>query len=103
MILFSQWEMEVIKVEPDIHREAVFLVSNSADTQYNIKEKDQSDPFKFILLKPEDKVGKAAQHLKKIISCMMYTKKGPNIEMYRNRNIIFSMYQNELVPNCVQL
>jgi hypothetical protein len=62
MILFSQREMEVNKVEPDIHREEVSLVSHSADSQYNIKEEDQSDPIKFILLKPEDKVGKTLQY-----------------------------------------
>jgi len=61
MILFSQYEMEVNKVEPDIQREEVLLVSHSADSQYNIKEEDQSDPFKFILLKPENKVGKTLQ------------------------------------------
>jgi hypothetical protein len=61
MISFSQCETEVIKV---------FLVANSADTQHNIKYKDQSDPFKYILLKPEDKVGKTDQHLEKIKSVL---------------------------------
>jgi hypothetical protein len=49
-------------VKLDLHKEGVFLVANSADTQYNIKDKDQSDPFKFILLKP---VGKTDQHLER--------------------------------------
>jgi len=60
--------MEVNKVEPDTHREEMLLVSHSADSQYNIKEEDQSDPFKFMLLKPEDKVGKTLQYLEKSIS-----------------------------------
>lgn len=68
MILFSQCEMEVNKAEPDIHKEEVLLVSHSPDSQYNIKEEDQSDPFKFIVLKPEDKVGKTLQYLGKSIS-----------------------------------
>ena len=58
MILFLQCEMEVIKVEPDIHREAVLLASHSTDSQYHITEEDESDPFTFISVKPEDKVGK---------------------------------------------
>jgi hypothetical protein len=68
MILFSQCAMEVNKVEPDMQREEVLLVSHSADSQYNIKEEDQSDPFKCILIKPENKVGKTLQYLGKIIS-----------------------------------
>jgi len=67
MILFSQCEMEVNKVEPDMQREDVLLVSHSADSQYNIKEEDKSDPFKFILLKPENKVGKTLQYVGKIV------------------------------------
>ena len=85
--------MEVNKVEPDIHTEEVLLVSHSADSQYNIKEEDQSNPFKFILLKPEDKVGKTLQYLGKIISFVIQANKGANTEMYLNRNIIFSIYK----------
>jgi hypothetical protein len=103
MILLSQCELEINKVEPDIHREEVLLVSHSADSQYNVKEEDQSDLFKFILLKPENKVGKTLQYLQKIISFTIEANKGANTEMYLNRNIILSMNQNELLPNCVQL
>ena len=103
MILFSQCEMEVNKVEPDIHRDEVLLVSHSADSQYNIKEEVQSDPFKFIVLMPVDKVGKTLQYLEKIISFTIKANKGAITEMCLNRNIIFSINQNELVPNCVQL
>jgi hypothetical protein len=71
MILFSECEMEVNKVEPDIHREEVLLVSPSSDSLYNIKEEDQSDAFKFILLKPEGKVGKTLQYLGRSISFMI--------------------------------
>jgi hypothetical protein len=67
MVLLSQCEMEINKVEPDIHREEVLLVSHSADSQYNVEEEDQSDLFKFILLKPENKVGKTLQYLGKIV------------------------------------
>jgi hypothetical protein len=49
--------MEVIKVEPDIDREALLLVSHSANSQLAIKEEDQSDSFTFVSVKPEDKVG----------------------------------------------
>jgi hypothetical protein len=48
--------MEVIKVEPDIDREALLLVSHSEDTQLDIKE-DHPDPFTFVSVKTEDKVG----------------------------------------------
>jgi hypothetical protein len=58
MILFSQCEMEIIKVEPEIHTEAVLLVSHSEDSQYHMEEKNQSEQFTFISVKPEDKVRK---------------------------------------------
>lgn len=43
-------------MEPDIHREAALVVSHCEASQYYTKE-DQSDPFTFISIKPEDKVG----------------------------------------------
>jgi hypothetical protein len=64
MILFSQCEMEIMKVEPDAQREAVLLVSRSEDSQYHIKEEDHSDSFTFISVKPEDKVGKTVSSVR---------------------------------------
>jgi hypothetical protein len=47
--------MEVIKVEPDIDREAL-LVSHSENPQLGMKE-DRPDPFTVVLIDTEDKVG----------------------------------------------
>jgi hypothetical protein len=47
--------MEVIKVEPDIDRETLLLVSHSEDTQLGMKE-DCADPFTLVSVEIEDKV-----------------------------------------------
>jgi hypothetical protein len=49
--------MEVIKVEPDIDREALLLVSHAANSRLTIKEEDQSESFTFVPVMPDDKVG----------------------------------------------
>ncbi|KDR14290.1 hypothetical protein L798_11881 [Zootermopsis nevadensis] len=48
--------MEVIKVEPDIDREALLLVSHSAISQLAIKEEDQSGAFTYVSVEPENKI-----------------------------------------------
>jgi hypothetical protein len=49
--------MEVIKVEPDIDRETLLLVSHSEESQLGIKEEDRPDPITFVSIEIEDKVG----------------------------------------------
>jgi hypothetical protein len=48
--------MEVIKVEPDIDRETLLLVSHSEDSQLSIKE-HRPGPFTVVSVEIEDKVG----------------------------------------------
>jgi hypothetical protein len=49
--------MEVIKVEPDIDRETLLLVSHSEDSQLSIKEEHRPAPFTVVSVEIEDKVG----------------------------------------------
>lgn len=48
--------MEVIKVEPDIDRETLLVVSHSEDSQLDIKDEDRPDPFTLVSVEIEDKV-----------------------------------------------
>lgn len=48
--------MEVIKVEPDIDRETLLVVSHSEDSQLGIKDEDHPDPFYLVSVEIEDKV-----------------------------------------------
>jgi hypothetical protein len=49
--------MDVIKIEPDIDRETLCLVSHSGDSQLGMKEEDRPDPFTLVSVEIEDKVG----------------------------------------------
>jgi hypothetical protein len=57
--ILRQDDMEVIKVEPDIDRETLLMVSHSEDSQLGIKDEDRPDPFTLVSVEIQDKVSVA--------------------------------------------